>query len=186
MVNQGVNSFSTLYTDYYRKAFLFAKSYVHDEVAAEDIASDVLLKMWTILKEEQMEFSKLLLFKMLKNRALDYLRHQLVESEALRQMTARQQQELEFRFSTLEACDPDEILSNEVERIMMKTLATLPLQTRQIFEMSRFETKNNKDIADELGVSIKAVEYHITKSLKVLRVALKDYLPLYYLLTSFS
>ncbi len=182
MVDQGVLSFSTLYTDYFRKSFLFAKSYVHDEVAAEDIASEVLLKMWTILKEEQTEFSKLHLLTMLKNRSLDYLRHQLVVSEAMHQLTALQQRELEFRLSTLEACDPKEILSVEVERIMQQTLASLPRQTRRIFEMSRFDNKSNKEIANELGVSVKAVEYHITKTLKVLRVTLKDYLPCYYLL----
>ncbi|HAY24139.1 MAG TPA: RNA polymerase sigma-70 factor, partial [Bacteroides sp.] len=38
----------------------------------------------------------------------------------------------------------------------------------------------NKEIAEEMEISIKGVEYHISKALKVLRVTLKDYLPLFY------
>lgn len=46
--------------------------------------------------------------------------------------------------------------------------------------MSRFENKTNKEIAEELQLTVKGVEYHITKALKPLRENLKDYLPLFY------
>ena len=48
--------------------------------------------------------------------------------------------------------------------------------------MSRFEQKSGKEIAEELGITVKGVDYHIAKALKVLRVSLKDYLPLAYFL----
>ena len=47
--------FNSIYTTYYRKAFLFTKSYVHDEMVAEDIVSDVLIKLWEILKERPID-----------------------------------------------------------------------------------------------------------------------------------
>lgn len=37
---------------------------------------------------------------------------------------------------------------------------------------------SNREIAETLNISVKGVEYHISKALKALRVALKDYLPL--------
>ena len=92
--------------------------------------------------------------------------------------------ELSIRISTLEACDPKEIFSDEVNRIIHKTLKNLPEQTHRIFEMSRFENKTVKEIADETNLTIKGVEYHITKALKALRINLKDYLPLFYFLFS--
>ena len=69
---------------------------------------------------------------------------------------------------------------------MRQTLYQLPEQTRQAFILSRFKDKSNREIAEALGISVKGVEYHITKALKALRVALKDYLPLLYFLYSFS
>ena len=93
-------------------------------------------------------------------------------------------EKLPDRREKLEACDPKEIFSDEVNRIIHKTLKNLPEQTHRIFEMSRFENKTVKEIADETNLTIKGVEYHITKALKALRINLKDYLPLFYFLFS--
>ena len=164
------NSFNDIYTSYYKKSFFFAKSYVHNDLAAEDIASEALIKLWEKLKAEPVEEKYILplLLTILKNKALDYLKHEEVKRSAFEVMVDWQQQELSIRMSALEACNPDEIFSEEVE------------QTRRAFILSRFENKSNKEIAEEMEISIKGVEYHISKALKVLRVTLKDYLPLFY------
>lgn len=47
--------FNEIYTCYYKKSFYFAKSYVHDDLVAEDIASESLIKLWEKLKTESME-----------------------------------------------------------------------------------------------------------------------------------
>ena len=49
------NSFNDIYTSYYKKSFFFAKSYVHNDLAAEDIASEALIKLWEKLKAELVE-----------------------------------------------------------------------------------------------------------------------------------
>mgnify|MGYP003183187684 CR=1 FL=1 len=164
------NSFNDIYTSYYKKSFFFAKSYVHNDLAAEDIASEAVEEKYILP----------LLLTILKNKALDYLKHEEVKRSAFEVMADWQQQELSIRMSALEACNPDEIFSEEVEKIISATLSTLSEQTRRAFILSRFENKSNKEIAEEMEISIKGVEYHISKALKVLRVTLKDYLPLFY------
>ena len=180
MSNVIVNSFNEIYTSYYKKSFFFAKSYVHDDLAAEDIASESLIKLWEKLKTEQIDYIEPLLLTILKNKALDYLKHEEVKRTAFESMADWHQQELSIRISTLESCDPNEIFSDEVESIIRETLKLLPEQTRRIFLLSRFENKSNKEIAEQMGISIKGVEYHISKALKALRITLKDYLPLFY------
>ncbi len=180
MNNTIVNSFNEIYTSYYKKSFFFAKSYVHDDLAAEDIASESLIKLWEKLKTEKIDYIEPLLLTILKNKALDYLKHEEVKRTAFESMVDWHQQELSIRISTLESCDPNEIFSDEVESIIRETLKLLPEQTRRIFLLSRFENKSNKEIAEQMGVSIKGVEYHISKALKALRITLKDYLPLFY------
>ena len=176
------NSFNDIYTSYYKKSFFFAKSYVHDDLAAEDIASESLIKLWEKLRTEPVEEKYILplLLTILKNKALDHLKHEEVKRSAFEAMAGWQQQELSIRMSALEACNPDEIFSDEVEKIISRTLNTLSEQTRKVFILSRFENKSNKEIAEETGLSVKGVEYHISKALKALRVTLKDYLPLFY------
>ncbi|MBS6240024.1 MAG: RNA polymerase sigma-70 factor [Bacteroides sp.] len=180
MSNVIVNSFNEIYTSYYKKSFFFAKSYVHDNLAAEDIASESLIKLWEKLKTEKIDYIEPLLLTILKNKALDYLKHEEVKRTAFESMADWQQQELSIRISTLESCDPNEIFSDEVESIIRETLKSLSDQTRQAFLLSRFENKSNKEIAEQMGISVKGVEYHISKALKALRITLKDYLPLFY------
>ena len=177
MSHREIHSFNTLYTRYYRKAFLFTKSFVHDESVAEDIVSDALIKLWESLKEKETDYTDALLLTILKNKSLDHLKHEAIKAEAIHSMSNMSQRELEIRISTLQACDPEEIFSEEVKKIIADTLATLPEQTRHIFIMSRFQNRSNKEIAAQLGISVKGVEYHITKALKPLRLRLKDSLP---------
>lgn len=180
MIKAEIHNFNTLYTQFYRRSFLFTKSYVHDECIAEDIVSDVLIKLWEILKDKEIDHIEALLLTTLKNKSLDYLKHAAIKTEAIHALTDMRQRELDIRISTLEACNPEDIFSTEVQQIITSTLALLPKQTRRVFEMSRFENKTNKEIAKELQLTVKGVEYHITKALKPLRENLKDYLPLFY------
>ena len=101
------NSFNDIYTSYYKKSFFFAKSYVHNDLAAEDIASEALIKLWEKLKAEPVEEKYILplLLAILKNKALDYLKHEEVKRSAFEVMADWQQQELSIRMSALEACN---------------------------------------------------------------------------------
>lgn len=171
-------SFSEIYNQYYKRSFLFVKSYVREDMAAEDIVSDTLINFWQTSRKEFVEFPIALLVTMLKNNSLNYLKHQDVREIAIESISIKMLRDLHYRISTLEACDPQEMFSKEITEIIDKTLASLPEQTRRVFEMSRYDNKPVKEIAKELNLSVKAVEYHITKSLKALRISLKEYLPL--------
>lgn len=177
-------NFEGLYSSFYKRAFLFTKSYVYNDMVAEDIVSESLIKLWEQIRKVNVENPNSLLLTILKNRALDYLKHEQIKEEAFKEIKRNTYQELGMRISMLESCDPKEVYSEEVQRILHDTLSNLSKEARQVFEMSRFDGKSNKEIAEELGVSIKNVEYHITKALKALRISLKDYLPhLFFLLS---
>lgn len=87
------------------------------------------------------------------------------------------QRELEIRISTLEACDPKEILSEELRAKVHALLESMPEKTRIAFIHDRLDGKSHKEIAEELGISVKGVEYHISRAVKMLRDNLKDYAP---------
>jgi len=179
MVHDSSDSFNAVYTAYYRKSFLFVKSYVHDELVAEDIVSDSLIKLWARMKSQPIEHVQSFLFTILKNSALDHLKHEAIERKAFKSLNDYLTREHEIRISVLEACDPDEIFSAEIQQIIQTTLASLPEKSRKVFEMSRYQNKTNKEIAEVFNFSVKGVDYHIALTIKALRISLKDYLPLF-------
>jgi RNA polymerase sigma-70 factor (ECF subfamily) len=69
------------------------------------------------------------------------------------------------------------VLEDLVARLE-KALDSLPETYRQAFVMHRFNNKSYKDIASEMGISQKTVEYRISQAIRQLRVELKDFLPL--------
>ncbi len=172
------DDFKQFYDTYYKRCFLFAKSYVHDDWLAEDISSGALVKLWEISQEKTVDNPKIILFTILRNKALDYLKHQTIKENTLSTLSEYGRRELEIRISTLEATNPDKIFANDIQRIVHDTLAKLPEQTRTIFEMNRFQNLSKKEIGDKLGISVKGVDYHISKALKCLRENLQDYFPI--------
>lgn len=174
--------FNEIYLKYYRSSFLFVKSYVRNEPDAEDIASEGLIQLWQTLQKEEVHNIQALLVTILKNKSLNYLRHREVRNSAVDSLSTIMQHDLSYRINSLDACDPQEMFSSEIQEIVERTLSSLPEQTRKVFEMSRLEGKSVKDIAEILSITPKTVEYHITKSLKQLRVALKEYFPVIFFL----
>lgn len=174
-----IKQFEKLFEQYKESFTMFANSYVRDLIVAEDIYVESMMQYWEKHTELPPDTNiPAYILTSIKNRALNHLRHLDVRTEAEAQLYEHQTRELNFRISSLESCDPSELFTAEMREIIRNTLNELPEQTRQIFIKSRFENKTNREIAEELDMHIKTVEYHIAKALKIFRFRLKDYLPL--------
>lgn len=125
----------------------------------------------------EIQYPLTFLFSVVKNKSIDYLRKELKSQETLAKLSEIGLREINTRIATLEACDPEKLYSNDIENIVNKALSTLPPKSKEVFLMSRSLNLTKEEIANTLGITKKGVEYHITKSLKCLRSALKDYLP---------
>lgn len=64
----------------------------------------------------------------------------------------------------------------DLEESVSRAILVLPPACRLVFTLSRYDDLKNAEIADQLNISIKAVEKHITKALKILRENLKEHL----------
>lgn len=169
--------FAKLFEQYKEPFTRFANSFVRDMVVAESLFVDALVDYWQrreLLPEDTNVPSYIL--TSLRNKALNYMRHQRVRHSAAEYMKSKAQKELDFRISSLGNLTIEQLFADEIRDIVGKTIESMPQQTRRIFEMSRFESRKNAEIAKILGVSVKTVEFHITKMLKVLRENLKDYM----------
>ena len=160
----------------YRERLLyFSFHYLNNLEMSEDVIQDVFASVW----EDHEKFHNVnnlssWLFTMTKNQCLKKIEHLRVRQKHINNLQFRQ---LNLVHDSLTHLDTSPLIFDEVNLIIKQTLAKLPPQTRLIFEMSRFEEKKNREIAEELNISIKTVEAGITKTLKLLRPALKHYLP---------
>ncbi|MCI1778498.1 MAG: RNA polymerase sigma-70 factor [Bacteroidales bacterium] len=165
------------------RAFLaFAFSYIRDKAESEDIVMESIASLWeNRYRWDRNSNLKALLLTIIKNKALNYLKHLKIRLSANEKIGDYKSREINLRISTLEECSPELIFSGEIDRIVKETLNTLPEKSRRIFNMSRYGGQSNKKIAESLGISVKAVEFHITRTLKSLRLALRDYILSFFL-----
>ena len=158
-----------LFRRYHRALCSHAVRYVYSREIAEDIVSDVFVKFWTKKVFNSINSSyRFYLFRSVRNEAYSYLRSEFKGLDSLENTDQN---------VSSDSLRPDNITQFEESYNRVKELVeSLPPQCRKIFLMSRFEGKKHQEIANELGISIKTVEAHITKGLKILKNGMKDYL----------
>ena len=128
-------------------------------------------------KKQEIPSIEAVLITYIRSKSLNYLKHIQAQENVFQTLLDKGQRELEIRISTLEACDPKEILSEELRAKVHALLESMPEKTRTAFIRDRLDGKSHKEIAEELGISVKGVEYHIGRAVKILRDNLKDYAP---------
>ncbi|MDR2810080.1 MAG: RNA polymerase sigma-70 factor [Tannerellaceae bacterium] len=174
-----LNIINRLFEEYQGRFVRFANMYIRDLAVAEDFTLEAIAYYWenrhTLPPDSNVPAY---ILTIIKHKCLNYLEHLQVREEVAEKLRSHAQWELQTRISTLEACDPDLLFTAEIMEMVRKTVDGMPGQTRRIFLRSRHGNKSYKEIADECGISVKGVEFHISKALKILRQSLKDYLPL--------
>lgn len=177
--NSDITSFDQLYADYKNRFMRFAITYVEDDMIAEDIVIDSFMYYWENRKKLKADLNiPAYILTIIKHKCLNHLQHLRVTQEATKYLKECDEWEVNLRILSLEACNPENIFYDELKTIIDRTFMTLPKQTREIFLRSRENNHSYKKIAEDLGISIKTVEFHISKALKIFRIALKDYFPI--------
>ncbi|PIF06353.1 MAG: RNA polymerase sigma-70 factor [Draconibacterium sp.] len=175
--NDDEAAFKVIFNDFYSKLYYFVLEFVLLKDTAENIVQDTLVTLWN-KRNELRDDSNLTsyLFTVAKNNALKKLRDKKYRQKLF--SNAIDVGELDLNVETLSTVDTSVCVFMDIKQIIQETLASLPPQCRKIFELSRFQEMKNREIAEELNISIKTVENHISKGIKTFKVALKDYLPL--------
>jgi len=163
-----LQTFETLFRQYYQMLCSYAHRFVNDTDTAEEIVQDLFFKLWEKRSELQINTSvKSYLFSAVHNRCLKYIEHRNVETK--------------YRnYYLLHESEIDNNLhynSNvrELQGIIEHTLDSLPERCGRIFRLNRFEGLKYHEIAELLSISIKTVEANMGKALKMLRKNLKEY-----------
>jgi len=174
LLNQSdVNAFNAIYQRYWEALFKYTVGKVHTQQIAEDICQDVFLSLWNRRGQLSIEHLQAYLFTSTKYAVLKHIRSQIHQRAHLvvikGTMTAENETENALNLRAL-------------LQAWEAAVAELPLKTQEVFRLSSVEGFTNKQIASRLQLSEKAVEYHITKSYKSIRLQLRDFAVLLLLL----
>ncbi|RAV99215.1 RNA polymerase sigma-70 factor [Pseudochryseolinea flava] len=157
-----------LFRKYYTILCSHAVRFVYSHDVAEDLVSEIFCKFWNDQIYASITTSyRAYLFKAVRYSAYNYVKWEL----SRRNKTVSPEEHL-FDISSLK---PEQaLLYDELAHEINQIIDNLPNQCKRVFLLSRFENKKYKEIADELGISVKAVEAHISKALDILRRNLKS------------
>lgn len=167
-------AFQELFFEFYPALCVVAGRYVICEETVEDIVQETFFKIWKNRKKIDLNTSfRNFLITSLHNNCIDYIRKQNV---------VQRYKEKQTSLINNIAFSPEEVYTlKELELMINKALDKLSPKIREAFEMSRFKGMKYAEIANEMAVSQKTIEAHISKALSVLRAELKDYLPFLFL-----
>lgn len=162
-------AFDMLFRRYYPMLCAYGHRFV-DLEDAEEVVQDSLLWIWENRETLVIETSlSAYLFKMVHRRALNKITH----------IDATQRAETRFYEEMQEMLqETDFYQMEELTKRIKEAVSSLPDSYREAFVMHRFGELSYKEIAEKLNVSSKTIDYRIQQALKLLRVELKDYLPL--------
>ena len=173
-------SFEKVYRYFYPRLNYFAKQYVLDYETSKNIVQDVFTELWDKRNTLQEDTNlNAWLFTVTKNKSLKIISHLKSQKNYDSYLKARQ---LAVNYIALSDFDTSNFIFEELQAQVNVALEKLAPTCRKVFELSRFEDRKNREIAEELGLSIKTVEAHISKALRSLKADLKDYLLLIYIL----
>ena len=176
-------SFEKIYRYYFPRLNHFARQYLFDIEASKNIVQDVFTELWATRNTLRIDTNlHAWLFTVTKNKSLKMISHLKSRHNYDNYIKNR---ELDINYNSLDAFDTSTIIFEELQIQIKTALEKLPHACRRVFEMNRFEDKKNREIAEELNLSIKTIEAQISKALRSLKSDLKDYLPLFYILFLF-
>ncbi len=155
----------------------YCKLFLKDNILIEDLVQNSYVKLWerrnSIEKDKSVES---LMFTIVRNQCLNYLRDQkmLNESFSLDEGIRSDLQHLyQLDFKGIE----EKTLEEELFQALKKTIDNLPDRQKEILIKCKIEGKKQKDLADELGISIKTIEKSLAKSKHHLQIELLNQFP---------
>jgi RNA polymerase sigma-70 factor (ECF subfamily) len=162
--------FKSFFNEVYPPLVVFAKRFVDSEDVAEDICQEsmvVVWEKWTEIKKE--EDARFFLYGIVRNKCLNYLKHLRVEDDYIKKMKVENPVWFE-----------NNVLEQEVFIMLRKAINQLAPQSKEIMNLSLLGM-GNKEISDELDISVNTIKTLKRRAFKNLNEKLKEHFYMFFL-----
>ena len=162
-----MKAFEEIYARFWLKLYNMAYTQIGTKEEAEDLIHNLFESLWK--KRSELAIRNLTTYLVV---SVKYLSVAYIKS----QINLRKYQEYLIFQEIHNATSTEDIINlADLQKAVDEAMKKLPERTVEIFKMSRYDKKSVREIALSLDLSEKAVEYHITKSLKVLKEHLQHF-----------
>jgi RNA polymerase sigma factor (sigma-70 family) len=160
-------AFELIYTKYFKYLFRYVNQSLGSKEDSEEILHDLFLSIWQNRKNKLIIELRVYLYVSARN---------LINKHLRKKINFSKYREFELLQKVFMSNESEAITnSNDFNNRLNNILDSMSEKTAKVFRMSKIEEISVKKISEQLDISEKAVEYHITKSQKILKEKLKDF-----------
>nr|WP_320021756.1 RNA polymerase sigma-70 factor [uncultured Draconibacterium sp.] len=155
----------------------YCKLFIPDDNKVEDLIQETFIALWekrnSIKPDRSIESY---LFVILRNNCLNYLRNEKLEKNTSF-VNIEEVSELQYLYQIDLLGKEEKSLEEQLVESFQEAVDELPDKMRQVFTLCKIEGRKQKEVAKEMGISIKMVEKHIAKAKEQIRKKLVDQYP---------
>jgi RNA polymerase sigma-70 factor (ECF subfamily) len=166
-----------LFSIYFIRLNDFARNVVRDDVISQDIVQDVFVKVWEKRSEIECINLEAFLFRLVRNRCIDYIKHLQVENNRMHKIQVLSKYEEIYRIDFV-GDEPYVLIEQELKQKIENTIQSLPERCREVFILSRINGLKNREIAEKININIKNVERHLNRAMQAFRQNFSEELPI--------
>lgn len=164
-------AFSLLFERYCDTAHRMAYSKVRSLETTQEIVQELFINLWEKRETLTIRNMSAFIYTCIKNKVLNHIESKIVKEKYWTYYKTFIPQAEDATENTFDF--------NELEVALEQGINDLPEKSKKVFQLNRLQGRSVPEIAGILNLSEKAIEYHLTRSLKHLRLHLKDFLVLY-------
>lgn len=168
MIRQTDNSYaiiSEIYQETYSEVKRFFLRYTHDTSGAEDMAQDLFMRLLELKDTIVWVTARSLIFTTAKRMVIDSARRAAFIRRSKEELKVKAEKNIYWNESESLEC-------KQIRELELKKLDSMPPKMAKIYRLTRFEDKTADELAEEMHISKRTVEYHLYVSRREMRKAL--------------
>jgi RNA polymerase sigma-70 factor (family 1) len=175
--NGDASAFEEIFRLYWKPLYTTAKLKLHSHDDAEEVIQGIFSALWEQRGKLAIDNLSAYLQASVRNRVINVIRARITQQK----YWAHYGKFIPTTQNTTENL----VVFDDLNDVLEAAVSRLPEKSRKVFKLSRLEGRSNSEIAHLLKVSEKAIEYHLTKSLREIRLHIKDYITFFIFLLIF-
>lgn len=160
-------AYEKIYLAFSKELLYAAYKKTGDKVIAEELVQNIFISLWEKRHDLQIKNLPAYLFGALKLSVINHIRGLVMENKYMAYQT------LTFTEDHQDTANLVDL--HDLSAIIEQGINSLPEKTQEVFRLSRYQHQSAKDISAGLNISEKAVEYHITQSIKRIKEYIKNF-----------